>query len=45
MFVSWKAAERWTDAIMELKKIMVNAGGQEEGFDAAFETGNIDYLD
>lgn len=40
-----KAAERWTDAIMELKKIMCNAGGTDEAFDGQFETGNIDYLD
>ncbi len=40
------AAERWTDALMEMKKLFVEKSGVgEEQFDQAFETGAIDYLD
>jgi hypothetical protein len=40
------AAERWTDAIMEMKKLFCEkTNAPEEQFDQAFETAGIDYMD
>ncbi len=41
-----QAVERWTDALMELKKMFVEKTGmQEEAFDQTFDTQGMDYME